>query len=181
MLKKGQLPTGSEKRKKKYCVHAACMHGRLHAHIRGRVHGRLHGQQSRRLLWSTARVAAWLAAGTARPPVRLDTRPVEPDRPGPPVEHPEARRQHPAGTWARSSNVKPRRLSSSTSASYASKQCELLTRLFSHRVQTRITRSDTRGPHPPLFYSCTTVRPGASESWPGGWPLGLRRLFLQMA
>ena len=48
-------------------------------------------------------------------------------------------------------------------------------------TQAWITSSDARDAISAFYYSCSTVRPGASQSWPGGWTLGLRRLFPRTA
>ena len=61
------------------------------------------------------------------------------------------------------------------------KQCELLTRIFLHHASTDNLERCTGGLSPHFYYSCITIRPGASQSWLGGWPLGLRRLFPQTA
>ena len=53
-------------------------------------------------------------------------------------------------------------------------QCELLTRIFLHHASTD-NPERCSGAISAFYYSCITVRPGASQSWPGGWPLGLRR------
>ena len=109
--------------------------------------------------------------GAAR---RLAAWPVEPDRPGPPSSTEGSNATHNGSAGAlREHRATPTvfgklRLGN-TKTNVSSSPAYFLHHAIADNPE-RCLRAVSA-----FYYSCITVRPGGSQSWLGGWPLGLRR------